>query len=361
MKEIALNILKKLEKNGYQAYIVGGFIRDYILGINNIDVDIITNATPKEIKQIFKDIILPREDYGALVLYIQDNKFEIMTFRKDIKYESNRKPLKIEYISSLLEDLKRRDFTMNTLCMNSNGEIIDLLEGRKDIEKRVIKAVFKDIDKELTEDPLRILRAIRFATVLNFDIDKELEKSIVKNKSYLKNISYDRKRKELDLIFLSENVKRGIDLLTYLGIDIELEIYNLKDIKVSKDLLFTWALTDKYRFSKIEETFMNKVKKYLNKDIFDKRTIYEMGLYLTTLMAEHKDIKKEELMKIHSKFKIRSKKDIDYDFQKINYLKDKVKDIIEEIENLILLEELDNSYQEIDNYIHKKYGGENER
>jgi poly A polymerase len=253
---------------------------------------------------------------------------------------------------------------MNTLCMNSSGEIIDLLEGKKDIEKRVIKAVFKDIDKELTEDPLRILRAIRFATVLNFDIDKELEKSIVKNKSYLKNISYDRKRKELDLIFLSENVKRGIDLLTYLGIDIELEIYNLKDIKVSKDLLFTWALiekSNKYRFSKIEETFMNKVKKYLNKDIFDKITIYEMGLYLTTLMAEHKDIKKEELMKIHSKFKIRSKKDIDYDFQKINYLKDKVKDIIEEIENLILLEELDNSYQEIDNYINKKYGGENER
>ena len=147
MKEIAQNILKKLEKNGYQAYIVGGFIRDYILNITSMDVDIITSATPKEIKSIFKDIILPREDYGALVLYIQDKKFEIMTFRKDIKYESNRKPSKIEYISSLFEDLKRRDFTMNTLCMNSKGEIIDLLEGKKDIEKRVIKAVFKDIDK----------------------------------------------------------------------------------------------------------------------------------------------------------------------------------------------------------------------
>ena len=364
MKEIALNILKKLEKNGYQAYIVGGFIRDYILGINNIDVDIITNATPKEIKQIFKDIILPREDYGALVLYIQDNKFEIMTFRKDIKYESNRKPLKIEYISSLLEDLKRRDFTMNTLCMNSSGEIIDLLEGKKDIEKRVIKAVFKDIDKELTEDPLRILRAIRFATVLNFDIDKELEKSIVKNKSYLKNISYDRKRKELDLIFLSENVKRGIDLLTYLGIDIELEIYNLKDIKVSKDLLFTWALLDKsenYRFSKIEEQFIAKVNKYINKDIFDKRTIYEMGLYLTTLMAEYKGIKKEEVFKIHSKLKIRSRKDIDYNFEKINYLKEKVKFIIEEVENLIINDEIENDYQKINEYIISKYGGEYER
>ena len=91
MKEIAQNILKKLEKNGYQAYIVGGFIRDYILNITSMDVDIITSATPKEIKSIFKDIILPREDYGALVLYIQDKKFEIMTFRKDIKYESNRK------------------------------------------------------------------------------------------------------------------------------------------------------------------------------------------------------------------------------------------------------------------------------
>ena len=364
MKEIAQNILKKLEKNGYQAYIVGGFIRDYILNITSMDVDIITSATPKEIKSIFKDIILPREDYGALVLYIQDKKFEIMTFRKDIKYESNRKPSKIEYISSLFEDLKRRDFTMNTLCMNSKGEIIDLLEGKKDIEKRVIKAVFKDIDKELTEDPLRILRAIRFATVLNFDIEENLSKSILRNKSYLKKLSYDRKRKELDLIFLSENVKRGIDLLTYFGIDVELEIYNLKDIKVSKDLLFTWALLDKsenYRFSKIEEQFIAKVNKYINKDIFDKRTIYEMGLYLTTLMAEYKGIKKEEVFKIHSKLKIRSRKDIDYNFEKINYLKEKVKFIIEEVENLIINDEIENDYQKINEYIISKYGGEYER
>lgn len=364
MKEIAQNILKKLEKNGYQAYIVGGFIRDYILNITSMDVDIITSATPKEIKSIFKDIILPREDYGALVLYIQDKKFEIMTFRKDIKYESNRKPSKIEYISSLFEDLKRRDFTMNTLCMNSKGEIIDLLEGKKDIEKRVIKAVFKDIDKELTEDPLRILRAIRFATVLNFDIEENLSKSILRNKSYLKKLSYDRKRKELDLIFLSENVKRGIDLLTYFGIDVELEIYNLKDIKVSKDLLFTWALLDKsenYRFSKIEEQFIAKVNKYINKDIFDKKTIYEMGLYLTTLMAEYKGIKKEEVFKIHSKLKIRSRKDIDYNFEKINYLKEKVKFIIEEVENLIINDEIENDYQKINEYIISKYGGEYER
>ena len=364
MKEIAQNILKKLEKNGYQAYIVGGFIRDYILNITSMDVDIITSATPKEIKSIFKDIILPREDYGALVLYIQDKKFEIMTFRKDIKYESNRKPSKIEYISSLFEDLKRRDFTMNTLCMNSKGEIIDLLEGKKDIEKRVIKAVFKDIDKELTEDPLRILRAIRFATVLNFDIEENLSKSILRNKSYLKKLSYDRKRKELDLIFLSENVKRGIDLLTYFGIDVELEIYNLKDIKVSKDLLFTWALLDKsenYRFSKIEEQFIAKVNKYINKDIFDKKTIYEMGLYLTTLMAEYKGIKKDEVFKIHSKLKIRSRKDIDYNFEKINYLKEKVKFIIEEVENLIINDEIENDYQKINEYIISKYGGEYER
>ena len=364
MKEIALNILKKLEKHGYQAYIVGGFVRDYILSIDTMDVDIITNATPKEIKMIFKDIILPREDYGALVLYIQDKKFEIMTFRKDIKYQSNRKPLKIEYISSLLEDLKRRDFTMNTLCMNSKGEIIDLLEGRKDIEAKKIKAVFKNVDKELKEDPLRILRAIRFATILNFNIDEKLEKSIIKNKKYLKNISYDRKRKEIDLILLSDNAKRGINLLTYLGIDLELEIYNLKDIKLSKDLLFTWALFDKsdnYHFSKIEEQFMNKVRKYLDKDILNKRTIYEMGLYLSTLIAEYKDINKDKIFKIHSSLKLRSKKNIDYNFKKINYLKEKVKFIIEEIEDLILKEKLDNNYEKIDEYIRLKYGGENER
>ena len=364
MKEIALNILKKLEKNGYQAYIVGGFVRDYILSINTVDVDIITNATPKEIKTIFKDIILPREDYGALVLYIQDKKFEIMTFRKDIKYQSNRKPLKIEYISSLLEDLKRRDFTMNTLCMNSKGEIIDLLEGRKDIEAKKIKAVFKNVDKELKEDPLRILRAIRFATILNFDIDDKLEKAIIKNKQFLKNISYDRKRKELDLIFLSENAKRGISLLTYLGVDLELEIYNLSNIKLSRDLLFTWPLLDKsdnYHFSKIEEQFMSKVKKYINKDILNIRTIYDMGLYLSTLMAEYKGVKKEDIFEIHSKLKIRSKKDINYNFKNINYMKEEVKFIIEEIENLILMEKLDNNYNDIDKYIKLKYGGKNER
>lgn len=364
MKEIALNILKKLEKYGYQAYIVGGFVRDHILNIDTIDVDIITNATPKEIKTIFKDIILPKEDYGALVLYIQDKKFEIMTFRKDIKYQSNRKPLKIEYISSLLEDLKRRDFTMNTLCMNSKGEIIDLLEGKKDIEGKKIRAVFKNIDKELKEDPLRILRAIRFATLLNFEIEEKLEKAIIKNKTYLKNISYDRKRKEIDLILLSENVKRGINLLTYLGIDLELEIYNLKDIKVSKNLLFTWALLDKsenYHFSKIEDQFIKKVQKYLNYDILNKRTIYEMGLYLSTLMAEYKGINKKEIFKIHSKLKIRNKRDINYNFQKINYLKEKVKFIIEEIENLILMDKLNNEYNEIDKYIKINYGGKNER
>ena len=106
---------------------------------------------------------------------------------------------------------------------------------------------------------------------------------------------------------------------------------------------------------------LDKVNKYINKDIFDKRTIYEMGLYLTTLMAEYKGIKKEEVFKIHSKLKIRSRKDIDYNFEKINYLKEKVKFIIEEVENLIINDEIENDYQKINEYIISKYGGEYER
>ena len=124
MLKQALKILNKIEENGYKAYIVGGFVRDYVLGINSLDVDIATSATPKEIMEIFHSSVLPKEEYGSVTLYIKNDRFEITTFRKEIKYLNNRKPIEIEYIVSLLDDLERRDFRMNTLCMDKNGNIL---------------------------------------------------------------------------------------------------------------------------------------------------------------------------------------------------------------------------------------------
>ena len=163
MKDVALKILVKIEEAGYQAYIVGGFVRDYLLGIESNDIDITTNATPKDLCTIFKDAILPATEYGAVSIVVNQIPFEITTFRKEYTYENNRKPEKIMYIDSLEEDLKRRDFTINTICMDKNGKIIDLLGGQKDLQAKQIQTIDASLSS-FTLDSLRMLRAIRFAT-----------------------------------------------------------------------------------------------------------------------------------------------------------------------------------------------------
>ena len=120
--------------------------------------------------KIFGDIMLPSIQYGSVTVIYNKIRFEITTFRKDLKYENNRLPVKIKYIHSLIDDLKRRDFTINTLCLDENGEILDYLNAKKDLDAKVIKMVGSP-KKKLKEDSLRILRAVRFATILGFALD----------------------------------------------------------------------------------------------------------------------------------------------------------------------------------------------
>ena len=171
----ALKLLKEIDDNGFVSYIVGGFVRDYLLGIESNDIDICTNATPKDIKEIFKDNCLPSEDYGSVTVVIKNINYEITTFRKDIGYNDNRHPSEIKYIDSLEEDLLRRDFTINTICMDKDGKIVDHLNGIEDLKKRIIRSV-GNADKKFSEDALRILRAIRFATILDFKLDDTVKK-----------------------------------------------------------------------------------------------------------------------------------------------------------------------------------------
>ena len=178
MYETAIKMLDKLNSNGFKAYIVGGYPRDLILNRESFDIDICTDATPKEMKEIFKDSMLPKVEYGSVTVIYHKVRFEITTFRKDLKYKNHRLPVKIEYVDSLLEDLKRRDFTINTLCLDKDGNILDLLNGRKEIESKTIKMVGSP-KRRLQEDALRILRAIRFATILDFKLDGNILKNIV--------------------------------------------------------------------------------------------------------------------------------------------------------------------------------------
>lgn len=362
MLKQALKILKTIEENGYKTYIVGGFVRDYVLGINSTDVDIATNATPQQIMQIFPNSVLPKEEYGSITLYIKNERFEITTFRREIKYINNRKPIEIEYIDDLIEDLERRDFRMNTLCMDKNSRIYDYFEGKKDIENKVINTVGNS-DYKFSQDSLRILRAIRFATILNFSLSNEVKSAIIKNKSLLRNLSYSRKKQELDKIFSSVNSKYGVDLLLELGLDKDLEIYNLDKINITNDIIATWAsldVSDKYKqeFSSSEKAIIKDIKEVLSTGITN-HSLYRYGLYTNQIVASMLGYDKSKIVGIYENLPIKSKKEIDIlgsDIEKlINNKNIHIRDVYNKLEEEILNSRLENKKEVIETYIINNY------
>lgn len=361
MLKTSLKVLNKLEERGYHAYIIGGFVRDYILGIESKDVDIATNATPKEIMEIFENSALPKEEYGAVTLYVKNNRFEITTFRKEIRYLNNRKPVEIKYIDDLLEDLERRDFKMNTLCMDKDGNVIDLLNGKEDIENKIINTVGESNHK-FEEDSLRILRAIRFATILDFKLSSEVKKAIVKNKGSLRTLSYSRKKQELDKIFSSKNARYGVDLLLELELDQELELYNLKDIKLNSDILGIWAsliIGEGYQFTSNEKTIIKNIKEVVNSSISEV-SLYKYGLYVNQVAADIIGIDRSLITKLYEDLPITSRKAIEISSQEIMEILNKkagpyFKDIYNDLEIKILKGELENNRESIENYILNNY------
>ncbi len=256
MKE-ALQVLQTLKKYGYEAYLVGGYPRDHYLGLESEDFDICTKATPEEIARIYPEADLSFASYGAVRLKIHHNHYEITTFRKEYNYEHHRIPRRIEFVDTLEEDLIRRDFIMNTLCIDWNGNYVDLLGARKDMDHKIIRTVGNSMDR-LEEDALRILRAIRFASTLNFKLDCELEEAIKKKKDLLKTLSYERKREELDQIFSTE---KGVSLILHYGLDGPLELSRLANIQ-TKGLWNIWReldVADRYPFSKKEQNYLKQL------------------------------------------------------------------------------------------------------
>lgn len=362
MLDKALKFLKKIEDNGFEAYIVGGFVRDYLLGIESSDIDICTNARPSDIRKIFKDSCLPNEDYGSVVVNTKNLRCEVTTFRKEITYVNNRKPVEYVYIDNLLEDLKRRDFTINTICMNKNGEIIDLLDGQSDLKKEEINTV-GDSTFKFKEDSLRILRAVRFATILNFKLSEKVKKSIIETKILLKNLSYERKKIELDKIFSSIHVKYGVKLLIELGLDQELELYSLKDIKNFDNLIGTWAqlnVSNIYPFTKNEKDMMEDILEALELDNLDPLVLYKYGSYVNTVAGDIKGIDRKVIISKYGKLAIKDRNEINITGNDIMDILNKkpgayLKNILLDIEKKIVLGELVNDNKVLKEYIINNY------
>ena len=193
MRDTILEVLNIIYDHGYEAYVVGGYVRDMLLNIPSFDVDINTNATPMELKNIFNDIKIVNANYGAATLYYKKEKFEITTYRKEQEYLDNRHPSSITYVNDLKTDLNRRDFKINCLCIDKDGLIIDLLNGKKDLEERLVDTI-DDSMESFQNDALRILRAIRFASTLDFKLSKRVEDAIIAKKHLLLNLSNERKK-----------------------------------------------------------------------------------------------------------------------------------------------------------------------
>lgn len=362
MYNICLNVLKIIEEYGYKAYIIGGYPRDLYLKRGSADIDVCTDATPMELMKIFPDIVTTNFEYGSVTILHENVRIEITTFRSEGKYINNRKPKSIKYIDKLDEDLKRRDFTINTLCIDKDGNQIDLLNAKSDLDNKIIRMVGNP-KVRLKEDALRILRAIRFATILDFELEPVLKAYIKKYSGLVRKLSYQRKKDELDIIFASSNKEYGIKLLNELRLSDALEIPNLKKIAVTPSMIVTWALLDvcdKYPFNSQERDTIFKILKLKDKDILDKKVIYEYGLYVCSLASEIKGVSKKELNEIYLNMPIHSKLDIKLKPEDIcNILKKEpgrfIRDILNDVEDKILNEEIVNDEESLKDYLINNY------
>ena len=219
------DVLKELEKNNFQGFLVGGCVRDLLREIEPKDWDITTNATPKEIQKVFPDNFY-ENDFGTVTVLPARNAtphsvagggdVEITPFRTEAKYTDKRHPDKVDWAKTIDEDLSRRDFTVNAMALRLGSgqatEIIDLFDGQKDLDKKLIKAVGSPKER-FNEDALRMMRAIRFASVLGFSIEEETSKAIKENATLMKVVSQERIRDEFVKIVMSDKASEGIELL----------------------------------------------------------------------------------------------------------------------------------------------------
>ena len=230
MKEI----MDLINENGYESFVVGGYVRDYLLGISSYDIDISTNAPINKIIKMFNGKGVAYKDYYAYHIEEGEYSYDITTYRKELEYKKN-KPVKLQVAKTLGEDLLRRDFTINTFAIDREGRFVDILGSKKDLDARLIRVV-GDTETKLTEDKTRILRAIRFFCTMDFDLDTNILKFIEKYPHYLREIPRQYVKKELDKIFDSTNYDKFFYILNN---------YNMtKYLDISYDKIY--PVYDKY-------------------------------------------------------------------------------------------------------------------
>lgn len=227
----AMPVLRTLEDAGFEAYFVGGSVRDVLLHRHVHDVDITTSAYPEEVKELFDKSIDTGIKHGTVTVLYGGESYEITTFRTESGYQDFRRPDHVTFVQNLDEDLKRRDFTINALAMDMHGDIVDLFNGIEDLKNHIIRAVGNP-EKRFHEDALRMMRAVRFMSQLEFKLEEKTEQAIKDNHELLKKISVERIREEF--------VKMGLGPFSRQAFQIFLDTQlseDVPDFAGKKDLL----------------------------------------------------------------------------------------------------------------------------
>ncbi|MBS7298516.1 MAG: CCA tRNA nucleotidyltransferase [Eubacteriales bacterium] len=254
-------IVKSLQQSGYEAYIVGGAVRDLVMGKTPHDYDITTSAKPAEIKSVFKKTIDTGIAHGTVTVVESGVGYEVTTFRTEDSYADSRHPDSIAFVADIKEDLVRRDFTINAMCYNEEVGVLDYYGGRDDIAAKLVRTVGTP-EKRFTEDALRMLRAIRFSAVLGFEIEEKTAEAIKKCAALIRRVSSERILGELNKILLSDNPYyigklRDLGLMRYIIPELDIcfdtpqrNKYHIYDVgthilhataETKRDLILRWA------------------------------------------------------------------------------------------------------------------------
>lgn len=210
--------MKKIRDAGFEAYFVGGSVRDLVRGVEPREFDIVTSARPGEVKALFARTVPVGESFGVILVIEDGDRYEVATLRTEDNYEDGRRPSSVEFPASAIEDVRRRDFTINGLLMDPfSGEVRDFVGGRADIDARIIRTIGEPQER-FAEDRLRMLRAVRFAAGLGFAIEPRTFEAIRKAAPAITRISAERVRDELTKILTAPDSRRGMELLAASGL-----------------------------------------------------------------------------------------------------------------------------------------------
>ena len=369
----AIDILKIFNRNGYEAYFVGGCVRDYLLVEEFSDIDITTNALPEEVKKIFRKSIDTGIQHGTVTILVNGEGYEVTTFRTEDEYTNHRAPEKVEFVSNLREDLDRRDFTINAMALDSNGKLYDYHKGESDLTCKVIKTVNNPNDR-FYEDALRMLRAFRFSSKLGFEIEKDTLEAIKKNAELIKFVSIERIVNEFKKLLSGKGNLRSLELL----LDSKLNTYIpfLEEIEIIQDFSKYSFCQSLYILSKINDISFDILKelKLSNKEVklikeFDKINtdfvrkipleliLYKYNFEDVVFIAEYFSYNNRNNIE-NCKLTINSFDEVDITSQEIiSTIGEKpgpwIKSVVSELEHEILLNRLDNNRKDILDFLSK--------